>query len=235
MSVSRESIESLSVFESLSPDQLDLVAGILGEEEFEAGATVYEEGDPGTDFYVVAEGAVELFVRVAEVESTFFTARPGGAFGHLSLLDGGVRPACARAQEPTRLIKMEHAAFFRFLEEHPEPGSLLLRDLAIAIAERTRVLAYKYRAKVEWSLQVAGSLDHSLQRLITDRVEVTMDLVNGRQVVGSLLKVEKTDAASDIYLRTEDGKTLIIPYHAMALASFDADALPPAPSEMPEF
>ncbi|MDH4017667.1 MAG: cyclic nucleotide-binding domain-containing protein, partial [Actinomycetota bacterium] len=67
------------------------------EQRFEAGETIFEEGDPGDTIYVIHSGEVELS-RVGGVgRRTVARLGPGDFFGEMSVVLGEPRTARAAA------------------------------------------------------------------------------------------------------------------------------------------
>src|SRR5260370_15355172 len=68
------------------------------EERFAAGASLVEEGDEGTEMYVILEGKamISKFIPGAGEEALAILER-GEFFGEMALIDGEPRSADARA------------------------------------------------------------------------------------------------------------------------------------------
>lgn len=84
--------------------------------------TLFEQGDPGDNFYIIFDGKVSVFSRKAnEVADTFdYTylcdLKEGDSFGELSLIYGAPRAATIRTAEPTDLIIISKAIFDRVIK-----------------------------------------------------------------------------------------------------------------------
>ncbi len=59
-------LRKVSAFEELSDSQLQKLADLCGEETCAAGTTLFKEGDPAEQLYVLREGriALELGMRI---------------------------------------------------------------------------------------------------------------------------------------------------------------------------
>jgi len=89
----REKLARMPVFTGLAGTQLDAVVKRLRIRRVAAGDAVFEQGDPGDRFYVVAEGEAEASLDGRAVRRY----APGGFFGELALLTRKPRSATVRA------------------------------------------------------------------------------------------------------------------------------------------
>jgi signal-transduction protein with cAMP-binding, CBS, and nucleotidyltransferase domain len=181
---------------------------------------IYAQGDPGGSLWVVLDGAVEIRARITDdVEKNFSTLRAGGILGILPFIDGGVQPASAVAVEPSRLLVLTRDAFHEFCEAQPVIGLKFLRYMVSTMSVQVRLTVEQYLRTAEWNLQVSGVMDLNLRGLVADRPDVRLDLTNGGQVIGCLLKFEESPAGHELLVRTIDGELVMVPYHAVAVLS----------------
>jgi CRP-like cAMP-binding protein len=82
---------------------------------FEAGNTVFREGEPGEHMDVVVEGEVEIVAagRVLEI------AGPGSVVGELALIDRAPRSATATALTDSRLVPVDAKRFQFMIQQTP--------------------------------------------------------------------------------------------------------------------
>ena len=100
-------LRGIAFFAPLPLPLQEHLAGRLVSRLVDAGDHVFEQGDPGDLFYIVAEGAVEIRIDgevVAEV-------RPGGYFGELALLRDVPRAGSAIALRDTELLALDGEDF----------------------------------------------------------------------------------------------------------------------------
>ena len=71
---------------------------------FVAGDKVFEEGDTGTDVYLVTDGSVTIYRQVRQTQHKVATIRPGQSLGELAATDGTARAGTAVCEEPTQLL-----------------------------------------------------------------------------------------------------------------------------------
>jgi len=128
----------VAFFHLLGADERTELAALLGEARFEAGATVFEAGDPGDRMYVVCSGAVELAATDNLGQKiVLMTARPGDIFGELSLLDEGPRTATATVLQACELLVLDRRALQLFFQRKPDAALDMLAEMGRRIRTTT--------------------------------------------------------------------------------------------------
>jgi len=95
-------------------------------EEFEAGATIFEQGEPADRMYVVTSGSVALSVGGRVVE----TLGPGGLFGEMAVIEREPRSGTAVAETDTELVGIDKRHFWFLVQETPYFAELVMRVMA---------------------------------------------------------------------------------------------------------
>lgn len=204
------------VFEALDQDEVELLTSGSNELTFSPGQLLFSEGDVSNGMFVVLDGAVELVASFSGgVERVFGTVRSGHVLGLLSVIDDGVRPASARAVEPTLALALDRATVAGMRDTAPVTWAKIISGLAGQLAAQTRSVVEQYRRNIEWSLEVSGCAGINLNRLLTDSADVEIQLVNGSSVSGVILGIEAEPQGHDILLRSDGGKLHIIPYRSV--------------------
>ncbi len=90
------------------------------------GQTVFEEGDPASEMYVVREGSVVLKKADVVVE----TLGPGAIFGEMALLDAAPRSATAVAGAGCVVAVVDEDTFGRLVKQVPGFALELMRLMA---------------------------------------------------------------------------------------------------------
>jgi CRP-like cAMP-binding protein len=116
-----------------------LVAERAGERLVERGQLVFVQDEPGDRMYVLAEGAVKLYVSSSNggiVE--LVRHRAPAVFGELAVLDGGRRSASAEAVERSTLLMITREELLRLLRSEEQVTEALLRLLGAIVRRTTR-------------------------------------------------------------------------------------------------
>ena len=114
------------LFGDFSADELETVAARSRELRVEPGTVVIRQGAPGTDLFMVGQGALDITVDGRVVN----TLRAGAFLGELALLFGGRRNATAVAVEPTILYVIGKDDFDALRSDHPRIDGKLLAVVA---------------------------------------------------------------------------------------------------------
>ena len=112
-------------------------ADIYGR-DFQAGAVIFEEGDPGSRLYVIQAGQVRVVKRTGGRAVTLARLGPGEFFGEMALLDRQPRSAAAVVDEPARILELDEAAFERLVAERGEVALRILKRLSRRLREANR-------------------------------------------------------------------------------------------------
>jgi CRP-like cAMP-binding protein len=112
-------------------------ADIYGR-DFQAGAVIFEEGDPGSRLFVIQAGLVRIVKRTGGRAVTLARLGPGEFFGEMALLDRQPRSATAVVEEAARILELDEAAFERIVAERGEVAVRILKRLSRRLREANR-------------------------------------------------------------------------------------------------
>ncbi len=121
-------LRSVDLFASLPAYELEGLAARLEEIATKPGALIVREGEPGTRFYVIEDGEVEVNRGGRPVA----TLGPGDYFGEIALLRRVPRTATVVAKTPLTLVALEREDFLEEVTGHP-----VVREVAdVTVRER---------------------------------------------------------------------------------------------------
>jgi len=140
---SKESVlAEVQFFQLLDPEERAALAEVLEESHHDAGAVMFEFGDPGDCMYVVCSGAVELSATDKLGQKLVLTVcERGDIFGELSLLDMGTRTARAVALEAVELLALDRQQLQEFIRRHPDAAL----DMMTMMGRRMRATTDRLR------------------------------------------------------------------------------------------
>jgi CRP/FNR family transcriptional regulator, cyclic AMP receptor protein len=170
------------------------IAEHAAERVVERGQCVFTQDEPGDRMYVLAEGAVKLFVSSRNggiVE--LVRHRPPATFGEVALLDGGPRSASAEATERSTLLVVTRAELLRLLRAEDQVAEGLLRILGTIVRRTTRQvtdLAFlDLQGRVARQLLVlAGDAHGTARTRQVSQAELASMVSGARQTVNQALR-----------------------------------------------
>jgi len=102
-------------------------------ESFNAGETIFAEGDRADRVYMVKTGTVSLSKDGQLLED----AGPGVVFGELALIDRGGRSATAAAETDCELSSIDKRRFWFLVQENPYFAEFVMRTMADRLRRQT--------------------------------------------------------------------------------------------------
>lgn len=123
-------LKTVPLFQGMTDQALEAVAGLANEIRFVDGQTVTVEGEPGDSFYVVVDGQL----RVSRHGRTIRDLGPGDFLGEISLIDGRPRSATTVAAGPVSALVIERPAFMELMDRF---GAIRL-GILMALSDRIR-------------------------------------------------------------------------------------------------
>lgn len=115
-----DTIQKISIFSSLTREDIAKVLGKLEELSYSAGTTIIKQGDKGDAFYIIHAGAVEVVLEGTGGRSeTLAVLGPQEAFGEMALFSGDPRSATIVAAKDTTVWRLSREAWTDLIEKHP--------------------------------------------------------------------------------------------------------------------
>ena len=156
-------LKQSDIFYQFTPTQLEMVANLCNEVEFQAGEIIFKENSSSKELYIITEGEVEILIDPAlvgtpeknkQAESVIATMRRGQSFGEIALVDEGLRSATARAaQKETHLLVISRDKLIMLCETYPQLGYRLMYNFAADIAMKIRNTDLRIREQLLYKTQ----------------------------------------------------------------------------------
>jgi len=107
---------------------------------FKKGETIFNDGDLGTEMFIVQRGKVEIRKRFGSEMRILSVLEKGDFFGEMSILEGLPRTAAAVAVEDTDCLAINESTFDQMLHQNLEIAIRMLRKLSNKLRETTELL-----------------------------------------------------------------------------------------------
>lgn len=138
-----ERLKQIPIFADIRnrPEAMASLAAICRLRTFPAGKTIIQEGDVGSEMFIVHKGAVEIQKRTRAGDDytvLVLDADDNAFFGELALVDDDKRSATIIARAECEFLVIEKRDFISLGDQHPEIGLPVTRALAKIISGRLR-------------------------------------------------------------------------------------------------
>ena len=126
-------------FGGLSDASVDLLASMLVERHFDAGATVVAEGDTGRSMFVVHSGELAVSKR-GKSGRAFHMSRlgPGDFFGEMTLIEMHNRSASVIAESPTMLYELTAQMLYKYYKNDVYGYVIVMQNINRELCRRLR-------------------------------------------------------------------------------------------------
>lgn len=140
--ITPERLKAISFLSDCSPDVLAMLGTALVSETIPAGRVIFQEGDPGNKFYIIAHGRVEIYVEWGEGrESVLSVMEDGDWFGELALIKPVPRTWSARAAADTICLTLDRNRFLALLDRDGTIKDVVEKTAQARIAELRRAIS----------------------------------------------------------------------------------------------
>ena len=126
-------------FGGLSDASLDLLASMLVERRFDAGATIVAEGEPGRSMYIVHSGELVVSKRGDSGRAIRVAGlRPGDFFGEMTLIEMQNRSATVAAEIPTVLYELTAGNLYAYYKADIYGYVMVMQNINRELCRRLR-------------------------------------------------------------------------------------------------
>lgn len=170
---------------------------------------IYATGDGATGQFAVLSGEVRLVANTTAGKHILYRIlKPGGWFGHLSVLDHQPRFQDAVAAGPTRLLHLSLAGFNAIIEREPRYtlhfAHLICRDIREAMSMLAEMRATPLPRRLAQTLMQTASDDEVSSERMTQEALAAM-VGASRQTVNRVLRTWQDGRL----IRIEYGRVLV--------------------------
>lgn len=124
-----ELLSQVPLFAECSKKELDLIASLADQVDVDEKTKLTNEGKPGREFFVVADGWAKVTLRKKKLG----TLGRGSFFGEMSLLDNEPRAATVTAETPMTLYVIDPRSFATLLDKTPSVARKIMKGIATRI------------------------------------------------------------------------------------------------------
>jgi CRP-like cAMP-binding protein len=127
----------VSILGGLAAEEQERIWALLEERTYEAGAVVVEEGTPGRELFIVAQGTAEVAKRAPDGSAVRLAQLVrGDCFGEMALVGITRRTATVRALSPLRVLVLPWVRIAELSRTRLETFAMLVMNLARDLCRR---------------------------------------------------------------------------------------------------
>lgn len=122
---------------SSPPDPADYTLEVV------AGEHIFQEGELGTEMFLIQSGRVEIYTRSegkGRKERSLAKLERGDFFGEMAILEDRPRSAAARAITDVRLLRINGSTFTQMIQSNPEIAVRMMKKLSYRLRETDDML-----------------------------------------------------------------------------------------------
>jgi CRP/FNR family cyclic AMP-dependent transcriptional regulator len=134
-----ERLREVGLFGGLDDAALQMLARAHEVVEVPPGDSVFREGEPGREMFVVLEGEIELSHDVRGVAVHTASVSKNDWFGEMSMLDVLPRSTTARVVAHARLLRLTAHDLDVLYRREPKAYTLLVLNIAREMSRRLRL------------------------------------------------------------------------------------------------
>ncbi|MBS0534562.1 MAG: SLC26A/SulP transporter family protein [Proteobacteria bacterium] len=132
-------LAQVDLLSTLSPGEVRTVEAHSRRESYMRGQTIFREGDPGREMFIVTRGRVSAYLaQGAGGDIRLVTFAPGTVFGELAILDAGPRSASVVADDDVVCYVLSEEQFIALAQTAPNIAIKLLASLGRELSGRLR-------------------------------------------------------------------------------------------------
>lgn len=134
----RHTVAAIELFQGLSEEQVNRLAGSCSMATFEPGELLFEHGDAAEELYFLLAGRAE--VEMPNAAAPVGEVGPGECLGEIAVLTATPHSAGARAVERVEAGVLPRATLEKLVRRRPDVGVVVYRNLARGLGGKLRRL-----------------------------------------------------------------------------------------------
>ena len=185
---------------------------------FQADAVIFDEGDIGTDMFIIQEGKVAILKHVKGQEQQLALLDHGDFFGEMSVLEDVPRTAMAKAVTDCRLLQINGSTFDQMLRKNPEIAVRMMRKLSRRLRETDKRLREVLGSEESQAPEMPTSDSRPQRRAGTEKLVHDVSNIEFFLAAGAETSIGRSDPVTginpDIDLTPADSQRSISRRHA---------------------
>lgn len=142
MNTAKQSLSKCDIFSRLSSSELEKIASTTVEVQYEAGSTLFEEGDAATELFILQEGKVALQMTLLKEQAqmsrriTVDVSSSNEIVGWSAIVEPYIYTLSAVCLQKISALSISSVALRQLLEDDPKIGFAFVSGLLKVVASR---------------------------------------------------------------------------------------------------
>lgn len=125
------SLSKIPLFFGLEPHELRIVLALCRTVEFRQGETIFQEGDPSHNMYILLSGEVYIVTDRSGIIARLTSC---DIFGEIGLITQRTRSASVLTKTDCKLFRIDHLEFNLLAGRQPRISAILMRNISTNLA-----------------------------------------------------------------------------------------------------
>ena len=135
-----ELLRNIPLFAKIEPSKLKLLAFTAQRLTFNAGDSLFHQGDEGDSAYIIVDGDADVLVDSPTGPITVATVGKNDFVGEIAILCDVPRTATITAKTTLTTMRISKELFFQLVCQFPQMSIEIMRELARRLEVTTRQL-----------------------------------------------------------------------------------------------
>ena len=160
-------LKKVYFFRALPDQQISVIQQVCHQIDYKPGQIIFEEGAQADRFYIVADGAVEVWKDYRLPEKDLLAVHERGhMFGEMALIDELPRSATVLAKEPTRLFYIDRDDFHTIIRNNSEIAISILKSVTDMVRSSNEYFVENLRGRARELEQTNQALQEAQEELL---------------------------------------------------------------------
>ena len=160
-------LKKVYFFKDLPQAQIKKIQQVCHQIEYQPKQIIFEEGSQADRFYIVAEGAVEVWKDYRLPEKDLLAVHERGhLFGEMALIDELPRSATVVAKEPTRLFYIDRDDFHAIIQNNSEIAISILKSVTDMVRSSNEYFVENLRERARELEKTNQALQEAQEELL---------------------------------------------------------------------
>ena len=135
-----ELLRNIPLFAKIEPSKLKLLAFTAQRLTYNAGDSLFHQGDEGDSAYIIVDGDADVLVDSPTGPITVATVGKNDFVGEIAILCDVPRTATITAKTTLTTMRISKELFFQLVSQFPQMSIEIMRELARRLEVTTRQL-----------------------------------------------------------------------------------------------